>query len=201
VPREVSGHSWIILLALVIVAPCPAVAHQDTFFEILTGGTIYGIPDELAPVHIRVELRRSVPWMIERVAVHLQFGSSHRDLPHCLARMFQFPVGTFMTASGSWDHDLSLLPPYLTLNVPRRKNGRSVTRYSIVFDLRTGSVLEAAEFVDSIDGLLLVRSPIPLDALCSPREIQAMKAGPLDSGHQHGALECGPRSPARRSFP
>ncbi len=158
--------------AIAIIAPGSSSGHSDTPFTIHSDGFIEGVPDEYAPVYVRVGSHRPFPWLRRKTTVDLQFGGVRRALPHCLARLFRLPDGKAMTAYGSWYHDLDSLPPYLSLDLPQWSTPDGYLQgYSLTLSLDNGAVLILWE-QKPIVGVQQTERIVDLNSLCSPGDVE-----------------------------
>jgi len=163
------------ILACLCLWPSMALAHQDMFFRIADDGELVGFPAEYGPAYIR--LRFGAPdaasQTLESAVVVL--GKQSVALPTCIRKLFSVPQGEQISAHGSWYHDLKLLPPYLTFNLPQNSetpeyfNGHSVT-----FDMQTARLLEVRKHI-LIDDRGSTMPLVSLGELCTTAEIESLR--------------------------
>ncbi len=111
-----------------MLLPCAAAAHEDRVFLIAADGTLRGTPDPwgVVSLDLRVDESKAI------TSVVLSAPHFKTRLDDCLIDLMKSSALTEVSASGSWYHDRSVLPPYVALEV-RRKGEAKVsphpTRY------------------------------------------------------------------------
>lgn len=165
-----SRHSpAVVVVSIGLLLAVAATAHRDTLFPIGPTGELSRVPEEFAPVILRI---RGVP---EAPKVSLAFRSRVVDLPPCIGKLFFPPAGESVFAKGSWYHDRSLLPPYVSFDLPRKTIGPFYSGHSVLFDLETGELLQLQEHTASPDGTSMVSSPLPIAGPCDPQDPLTLK--------------------------
>lgn len=82
-----------------------------------------------------------------------------------------------MLATGSWHHDESILPYYLSLEF--FDPGYSARRWTnpgvqLLFNLRTGKLIHVKSLVVGDNGRSLQRAAVDLGSLCSPEVLAGL---------------------------
>ena len=162
---------WLIGVAALIglLLPGATTAHQDVLFPIGPSGELSRVPREFAPVTLRIKGTPADP------NVSLTFRSRVVSLPPCVGKLFFPPSGEAVLAKGSWYHDTSSLPPYVSFDLPQRTIGPFFTGHSAIFNLETGELLQLQEHTASADGKSVVFSPIPTAEPCDPNNRLTLK--------------------------
>ncbi len=187
------------LYALVILfAGGSATAHRDVIFPITPSGFLQRFPDEYGPASISIEAssgdQESVP---EEVVVRI--GNHQIDLPLCIRKLFVLPPSEDVEAHGSWYHDFSLLPPYLVIDLPRKRNENFwFEGHSLLFNMANGTLVEVKHRQGS-EGGGHIDSPLDLSLLCTDDELKQLTpeetslpvpAGVFDTGHGKAIADC-----------
>ena len=165
------------LIACLVADRAPA--HTDTVLKRSADGSIQGLPAEYQPAAIEIgpaepnELGRPVP----RVVVRL--SGVERVLEPCVAELFLRPKSPPMRVRASWNHDFTVLPPYLVVDLPSQTiEDEMFSGYTMLFDLRTAKILELRMVVATSGAPAEPGAPafgasahdVPvLDALCGSR--------------------------------
>jgi hypothetical protein len=140
---------WRILALIVLAMAAPALAHQDTLFEIKPNGTLHGIPAKWGPVKLTLRFSPSGSRRIDEVVI-----SSPRfrtRLNPCLLRLMPSSSKDHVRARGSWYHDPAGLPPYVSLDFyasasgAEQLAGESVT---VVISLEDGRIVMGLRSLD-----------------------------------------------------
>jgi len=165
-----------ILLVTIQGVAHDVLAHQDTIFSIASDGRLSRIPDDYGPVFIRLEGTADSP------RVSLEIPARRVSLPSCLARLFLLPKGETIRAKGSWYHSRSLLPPYVSFDLPRETIANGFyTGYSLLFNLETGELIELSQHTAMPDGNGVRMRSLEVGSPCDPDEPLRLRAAPLDA--------------------
>jgi len=149
-------------LAAVALAP-PGWAHEDMIFPIENDGRLSRIPQEFGPVFLKVQGASGSP------LVELEFRARSVSLEPCLGRLFFLPEGERVRAMGSWYHDLTLLPPYVSFELPQKTAGHGFfDGYSLLFNLETGGLLELQRHTVEPSGKGVKMESLPTASPCAP---------------------------------
>ena len=127
----VKARSIGLLMLLLAFSTLPASAHVDVILP-LEGGAIPGLPDAFQPA--RLDLTEA--W--------LQLGATRLEFPPCVAKYLSNERPLTLELTGSWYHDTTTLPPYLSLNLTPK--GRAHT-FRLLFDMES---LEPLSFTIAI---------------------------------------------------
>ena len=132
-----------IAAAALCVLSSVALAHEDMPLPIGRGGTLGNLPPKFGPVKVLVGYSSSDPQTVRSVTLTSpRFGTK---LNSCVLAKLG-PI-VHVVASGSWYHNLSHLPPYVSV-VFFTSDGYNPSRfdnnyYSITFSLTDGHILLA----------------------------------------------------------
>jgi len=168
--------------AVLLATPVEIRAHEDRIFEVGSDGSISGLPKDYLPASLLI----GPPQTGGRLGIYPPFpkvtlvvSGVERQLPPCVAQLFRLPPGEKMALHGSWYHDLSLLPPYLVIDLPSHTySGGWFTGYKLLFNLTTGELLELTQVVvtpghgEKAGGLATgstMREVPAYEAICAPR--------------------------------
>lgn len=161
--------------SLFLLLSVTASAHQDRMFEITSSGDIEGFPPNYGPASLIVGEEsegNNLP------TVRLTIRGYSIDLPECLRMLFILPPGQTIRATGSWYHDLKLLPPYLNLDLPQRDIGDygDFEGYSILFDVTTLDIIQIDKhhIVEGEQGPSI--SEVDISSLCPPDALHDLVA-------------------------
>ena len=171
-------HKNIIFLAFAMVLPIsPSAAHQDTLFQRSANGSLGGLPHSYLPASLGVVKAGDG----QLVNVTLVLSGQRNELPQCLAQLFDIPDPKKMTTSGSWYHDLSLLPPYLSINLPTQtaENG-FYDGHSLLFNLKTADLIQVQRHRVGMDSVGMSYEDINLSNICTAEEIEQLQITPSE---------------------
>ena len=153
-------YSAACVVALALTAP--ALAHEDTMFEIRSDGTLLGLPAQYTPAMLR--------WSSEpNPGLTLRVAARENVLPRCLTSKLSLGQAQ-IRAYGSWYHERSLLPPYIAVDVihKQHKHGH-FTGYTLLFNLDTSQLMELTRITGNVDEQQ--RTAIKVTPLCeTPNE-------------------------------
>lgn len=134
------------LLGTFLLGNYPVSAHQDVAFDLQPDGTIEGIPEEFLPATLIISRDSNSPSMT------LTLSGMENELHSCIAEIFHQYSDERIFMHGSWYHDLSGLPPYLVLEMPKQmKGGDVISPYSVIFDMRNGRELDLSAPAPAFD--------------------------------------------------
>ena len=126
------------VLTLLVLSPAYVLSHEDWVFVFQEGGSIDGLPVGYGPTWLR----------ISDAEIVFQTGESEYVLPECLIELFTLPTGEAISVQGSAHHDLSRLPPYLVVQLPRHTYVEGwFDGYSLTFHLKTAELLDVQRSV------------------------------------------------------
>ena len=117
-----------------------AAAHEDRILSIKADGTIDSLPAVYGVVKVRIDRSPINPSVITGVGI--SSPSFNVRLSSCVTNKLKSI--TRVEASGSWYHDLSRMPPYVSLNFYTDDfDSKSPTSdyYSVTFSLTDGKIL------------------------------------------------------------
>jgi len=132
-----------------LLACCPASAHEDRFLGVSPSGLITGLPAQYGP------LRLDVRYSSNRNVKSVRFTSHKFSIALNRCVLEHLTHVKEIRASGSWYHDLSHMPPYISLQFLQRAptqedpNGLGI---SITFSLADGKILMADRRYDPWSG-------------------------------------------------
>lgn len=148
-----------------------AYAHRDTIFHISESGELVGVPEEFSPAYLLIDHESDVV-----NSVTLQVSGHIAELPACIARFFDLPIGEEILVSGSWYHERSLLPPYISIRLPSIADSRGMFEgHSLLFSLETAGLIEVSrhELLPG-DGGMRMETVAP-ESICSEPELAQLQ--------------------------
>lgn len=163
-----------ILLPLLLVAAA-ASAHKDRILSIRRDGSIPEIPASFGGVFLKIG-GLGTP----RPTVQFRSGKNLNVLPPCVTRFIRSRKANDVYVTGSWYHEQSSLPYYINVefNDPDDRAGRAYrSNFSILFNLRTGSVIKMERFVADASGNGGRYFPVKLPASCKFARDAAWRSG------------------------
>lgn len=140
-----------VLSALLLMSPCLGLAHEDRILHIGADGSLTDIPDRYGPVKVLIHRSSSDSRKTQQVVLsspHFQVS-----LNPCLIDKLQDI--TRIEAQGSWYHDETVMPPYvsITFYVGRYEaRGTNNPSYTIVYSLVDGRILMGQRAWDPLIG-------------------------------------------------
>lgn len=127
-----------IFLAVTVGFASAVYAHRDTIFHITESGELVGVPEEFSPAYLVIDRESDIV-----NSVTLQVSDHAAELPACISRFFDLPIGEEILVSGSWYHETSLLPPYISIRLPSITDSRGMFEgHSLLFGLETADLIE-----------------------------------------------------------
>lgn len=171
-----SGPRLATLIILFCAFSRAVFAHQDAIFDITSTGKITGVPKKYGPVSIKITNGIKPPLVTVRI------GSRKFKLPGCLSRFFEGEEVEELQTTGSWYHNTSDFPPYLSFRIERGcgqilgcgwSTRGSFCGYKFTFNLENGRFISAVEWRDTGAGV----APRILDVakICTAREREQLK--------------------------
>ena len=122
-----------------------ATAHQDRRLTLSPTGAIPELPAPYEATRLRVEFKgqgRAAPL----ATIALSVPGHETRLPPCLLAQIPPTSRKAIELSGSWDHDLSDLPPYLHLRIRPANGGHNRVGpedIELLFSLRDAHLISA----------------------------------------------------------
>lgn len=102
--------TFLIVIAITFLMCNPAHAHRDSMLTVSPDGSIGEIPKVLGPVSLVVTgLGTST------LAVRFSVKGQSTSLPSCVTQLIKTKLPTNMQITGSWYHDESTLPYYVSV--------------------------------------------------------------------------------------
>lgn len=150
-----------LLLVGVLGTAESASSHKDTALQLRPDGHVSGLPKEFDPVRIRVLGDPDEP----RVSLHVRTQTV--QLPSCIGSFFYPPTRESVRAKGSWYHERSTLPPYVSLLLPSESPAGF---YSLLISLETAELLEFSHHGRRSDGSGMDITSIPVDSPCDSQD-------------------------------
>jgi hypothetical protein len=118
-----------------------AQADEEAGLSLRSDGVITELPKEYQPAHLSLD--RS--WLGNVRGAVLSLRGGEYVFPECVVRLFQKNPRIVLT--GSWFHDESLLPYYISMNLQRAGAGEIPDGFRLLFNLRTAELLRLDEVV------------------------------------------------------
>jgi hypothetical protein len=173
-------HSLTLLIASML-ATGTCLAHEDRILPVKEDGVIEGLPAEFGPGALRIDFPpKARPGEASIKSVVLELGSNRTTLPLCVTGMLQTRNISEVRASGSWYHEETLLPYYLNIEFfdpgYSEKNWANAG-FSLLFNLRTGKLMEMEVLVVRYGGRGIQQIPVDLAERCSPIELRMFSDG------------------------
>jgi hypothetical protein len=120
--KKVCYFALLLLCAFYVLA----FAHKDRIITIENGNLI-GLPEEYQPAKLNLQ------------KMYLQIGHNRLDFPPCISKYFPEDNQYTLEIAASWYHDLSILPPYLSISI--KPNGKDYS-FDLMFDMDTLNPIE-----------------------------------------------------------
>lgn len=158
-----------------------ASAHEDTTLPISADGSISGIPPEFGSAKLNIEFsNENASASISKL--ELIIGDKSLVFPTCLSNLLGTNKINTVIASGSWYHDESYLPYYLSVKFhDSTYNPKSWmnTGYSILVNLRNNTLISMKKY-EMLDGGLGYQEPeINLKSQCTESELKSFPYHPV----------------------
>jgi hypothetical protein len=106
---------------LALVFCVSASAHQDRIIT-MENGKLIGLPERYQPAHLDLQKKS------------LRIGANQFNFPACVLKYFPNDDQYDIKITSSWYHDLSILPPYLSISIQPRGKDYS---FDLLFDMDT----------------------------------------------------------------
>ncbi len=156
------------LLMFLVCSEC--FAHKDRIFSVSsTNGKVEGIPEKFGEVFILVDWNKK-----PNGSVKITIGSHVLDLPTCVSKLFMGSNHDKMRITGSWYHDRSVLPPYLSIELPDKSaskpNSNLVSGHKILMNLETAEIIEVEKLVVEANPQSVRSEEIDLKKVCPESE-------------------------------
>ncbi len=145
-------------------------AHQDRIFAIeSSSGRVQGIPSRYGEILVSVDWNKK-----PGAAVKIKFGSRVLNLPACVSKYFMKSTQEKMRITGSWYHDRSTLPPYLSIELPDKSSTTTSSGFvngrNILMNLETAEIIEIEETIVEANGKSMQSKKIEFKEDCSANE-------------------------------
>jgi hypothetical protein len=158
-------------------------AHQDRSIIVKADGSLEGLPSEFGPAYLHVkfalEERSALPIAS---SITLNLGKNRVSFPGCLTGLLQIRSMSQIFASASWYHDEGHLPYYLKFYFvdPGYDESRWPDQgyYSLLFNLRTGKLMEIEVQIVRDAGRSLQYVPVDLAKLCKGEVLKGFSSAP-----------------------
>ena len=148
-------------------------AHRDRIITMESDGSLPDIPAEYQPAVLKLQTDEVGEFALTQ-SVSIQFGVFVTHLPQCIVRLFVLPTSEEVRLAASWYHDLSQLPPYLSIKLPKRSYRRPFfDGHTIVVAMDTAGIISIQEHDVEEDGM--TSRPLALEKLCSTEEITSLE--------------------------
>ncbi len=182
-----SNHGRSIVSVCIFLITCiigigECLAHRDMRVTVEDDGTLVGIPSEYGPAALHVAFASSTHGP-PISAIVLDLGKNHTRVPECVTSLLTTRTVIEIRASASWYHDESVLPYYLNLEFfgpGYDKSAWANSGHELLFDLRTGKLLQMQALVVLEAGKTLQFVPVALAARCSPAELKELLSSDFD---------------------
>lgn len=106
------------LAALIALASAETHAHSDTPFPRGADGSLNGTPAEYAPASALVDLEPLQMCTTTPPTFAITVAANVLALPPCIVALFRDADEGRVRFAGSWYHERSLLPPYMSVVIP-----------------------------------------------------------------------------------
>jgi hypothetical protein len=129
-----------LVVAATLLVCCQVSAHEDRSLDVSPSGQIIGLPAQYGPLHVDVRYSNNR----DVKSVRLSGRQFSIKLNRCALEHLTHVVK--IRASGSWYHDLSRIPPYVSLQFLQElptSEDPSGQGISITFSLTDGQILMA----------------------------------------------------------
>ncbi|MDF3195367.1 hypothetical protein [Pseudomonas sp. 1928-m] len=158
-----------------------ASAHEDTSLPISADGSISGIPPEFGAAKLDIEFsKESTSASVSKL--ELRIGGKSLLFPTCLSSLLETKKINTVIASGSWYHDESNLPYYLSIKFHDSTYNPKTwvnTGYSILVNLRENTLISMNKY-EILDGGMSYQEPeINLKSQCTESELKNFPYHPV----------------------
>ncbi|WP_035645674.1 hypothetical protein [Bradyrhizobium sp. ORS 285] len=156
------------LVAMIMFATTAAPAHQDRILSLGSDGTISGLPPAYQTTRLHVAFSNGDTGVLHE----LSFFSSGREtrLQPCLLRLVAKGSLRELFLTGSWDHEETIMPPYVLVEFrhPTPQQAPDPTSVRFLFSLRDSTLLGVTLLV-----MMPPSAKSPEDAADGPERRQA----------------------------
>ena len=148
--------------ACLLVCACSAVsAHKDRIIERETDGKLVGLPNQYEPAFLTL-----------RPKAILRIGKNAVTIPQCLVEALSLRQSNLRFTS-SWYHDLSILPPYLNIEVIQSESDNGFYNgYGLLFNLDTLKLLQIHRVITA--GESQTKKEVSLEAICNNEQLREL---------------------------
>ena len=157
-------------------------AHQDRIIMVKEDGSLVGLPPEYGPAYLHVkfalEERSALPIAS---SITLILGRNRVSFPGCVTGLFQIRSMSQIVATASWYHEEGLLPYYLKFYFfdPGYDESRFYNQgYSLLFNLRTGELMEIEVNIVRDSGRSMQSVPVDLAQRCTGEVLKGFSSAP-----------------------
>jgi hypothetical protein len=171
------GTALAITLALAL-APSSAFAHEDRAIQIRPDGTLDGLAPAYAPARLRLAFA-PVDGEPRVSALALELHGRRVELPMCVLGLLNTERAADVQASASWEHDETILPPYLSLRFldpGQDPKAAATSAFSLLFDLRSAKLIEMQVEIVHAARHRTQSVPVDLQARCGDAETASFLA-------------------------
>jgi hypothetical protein len=153
-----------------LVVSGTAFAHSDRILPIGFDGVMADVPAQYGPASLKVNFARPMSESPPITSLVLKLGQKRIKLPACITGLLRSRKIEEVVATGSWYHDESTLPYYLSLTF--FDPGYSESRWAnsgvqLLFNLRTGKILAVDSLVVGDNGRSIKNVPVELKSRCA----------------------------------
>lgn len=99
------------MLAAFALMPTAVQAHVDRVLHLRSDGSVVGVPPRFGPIDLDLRFPRNQPPLVT-----LRIGPHGIRLPNCIAKLIASRRREDIELSGSWYHEQSSLPYYLSVD-------------------------------------------------------------------------------------
>ena len=166
------------LLIFGLLVSGPSMAHRDRTLPIADDGTIADIPPEYGPAKLSISFSPRGSDAPPVSSIVLSLGGKQTHLPECVTGLILSTSLRDVVASGSWYHDESVLPYYVSimfLDPGHPPTSRAKPGYALLFNLRTSKLIEMNVHIARDHGRSVQHVPVDLASRCPPSVFEAIK--------------------------
>jgi hypothetical protein len=136
-----------VVLAFALCFGClTAMAHRDRWLTLRSDGSIAELPEQYGATRLYVSYLGGYPPAVADLS--FQSNGKQTVVPRCLLELIQPTVPDGLKLSGSWHHDETLLPHYVTVHFKGNSNLPRPTDVDFLFSLRDARLLEVTKVAD-----------------------------------------------------
>ena len=165
------------LLFSCVIASNSAFAHRDRILPIAQDGTLADIPAEFGPANLKIDFSAPMNESNTITSMALKLGERRIELPVCVTGFLRSQSIDEVRAVGSWYHDESLIPYYLSLTF--FDPGYSVKKWAnpgviLLLNLRTGKIIKMQFQIVQDEGRTIQFLAVDLKSRCTPAVLAAI---------------------------